>query len=254
VSKTNCQVEYIHERLRVNVDNVALGLLLAKIQEKTGVEFVVGQEQSGELISCQLESLPMVEGLKKILSHFNHAILFGPDNKPMKVVILGYHMSDSSPRPREVAETLSVQRVISPSSVETKDIQPATKEGMGVTSSSEIRNISQPAGEGTISPHFIETAGIKPASVEDMVATPSTETMVIAQPMSDMIVIPSSVTIEPMAINPTSVEDMIIPTPPEVITSRLENMIVPTPPEVIASRVENMIIGGFTGESRPKAP
>jgi hypothetical protein len=56
--------------------------------------------------------------------------------------------------------------------------------------------------------------------------------------MSDMIAIPSSVTIETMAINPAI----------------LENMIVPTPPDVIASRVENMIIGGFTEESRPKAP
>jgi hypothetical protein len=187
-SKTSYQVEYINDRLTIHVNNVALGPVLAKIKEKTGVEFVVGQEQSGKLISCQLESLPLVEGLKRMLRQFNHALLFGPDNKPTKVVILGYANLDSFPRPSEGTETPSVQRVISPSSAETKDIKPDTKEGRGVTSSSEIRHINQPAVEDMISTHSLETMATKPALV--------------------------------------SVVDMIVPTPTEVIAFRVENMII----------------------------
>ena len=185
-SKTSYQVEYINDRLTIHVNNVALGPVLAKIKEKTGVEFVVGQEQSGKLISCQLESLPLVEGLKRMLSQFNHAFLFGPDNKPAKVVIIGYANLDSSPRPSEGTETPSVQRVISPSSAETKDIKPDIKEGRGVTSSSEIRHTNQFAVEDMISTHSLETMAIKPALV--------------------------------------SVEDMIVPTPTEVIAFRVESM------------------------------
>jgi hypothetical protein len=56
-----------------------------------------------------------------MLSQFNHAFLFGPDNKPIKVVILNYTKSDSSLRLREVAETPSAQR----------DNKPGTKEESG---------------------------------------------------------------------------------------------------------------------------
>lgn len=45
VSKTSCQVEYINERLMVDVDNVALGPVLAAIREKTGIEYVLRSQE-----------------------------------------------------------------------------------------------------------------------------------------------------------------------------------------------------------------
>jgi len=167
-SKKNCEVEYINERLTVNVDNVALGSVLAAIREKTGVEFVLSQEESERLISIRFESFPLVEGLRRILNPFNFALLLDPGNKPMKVVILGYAKLDSSPPLRELTATARVQRVISPSSEETSNVQPATEERMVISFPSRGMNISQPAGEDQISTHSIEKMVTKPSSVEDL--------------------------------------------------------------------------------------
>src|SRR5512139_3116479 len=132
-TKTSCRVEYIHERLTVNADNVALSAVLAAIQKKTGIEYVLNREHSEGLISIRFESLPMVEGLKKILSHFNYALLLDPSNKPMKVVILGYAKLDRSPPLRELTATAGVQRVVSPSLEEAQNNKLATKERMVVS-------------------------------------------------------------------------------------------------------------------------
>jgi hypothetical protein len=114
--------------------------------------------------------------------------LLGCNNEAKKVVILGYANLDNSPRANEGAETPSVQRVISPSSAETKDIKPDNKEGRGVTSSSKIRHINKPAVEDMISTHSLETMAIKPAlmSVEDMIVQTPTE--VIAIRVGNMII------------------------------------------------------------------
>ena len=196
-SKTSYQVKYLNKKLTINVNNIALGALLAKIREKTGIKFVLGQGLSEVPISIQLGPLPVVEGLKRILSHSNYAFILGADQKLVKVIILNYAKLDNTPHSSEVTEAPGVQRVILPSSEEARDIKTVAKEGRVVTSYSEIMEIKQPAGENIISTHPLETMAIKPASV--------------------------------------SVNDMI----------------VPTPPEVIAFMMENMIIRGFTEESKP---
>ena len=198
-TKTRHQVEYIHERLTVDVDNVALGSVLAAIREKTGIEYVLNREHSEGLISVRFESLPLAEGLKRILSHFNHVLLFGPDNKRIKVIILGYAESNNSLRPHGVAETTGVQRVVSPSSAEAKD--------MLVTSSSGGMNIHQFAGEGMVPIHSLEKTLIQNASAEDMFVTPPTETMVVTPASVEMIVMPPSV------------EMVIVPPSPEAMAS-----------------------------------
>jgi hypothetical protein len=216
-TKDSYQVEYINKRLAVKVDNIPLGSVLTKIKEKTGVEFVVNQEQSGKLISCQQESLPLVEGLKRLLRQFNHAMFFGPDNKPIKVIILGYTNGDIFPRSSEGTETPSVQRDTPPLTKEIQDTKPTDIDDRIVGSSSELTKIIQPAGEDIISTPSSETKVTKFSSVEEMIVRPPSETM---------------------AIRPTPVS--------------VEDMMIPTPPDVIAYKVKNMIIGGFTEDSRSK--
>jgi hypothetical protein len=223
-SKSSCQVEYIRDRLTIKVDNAALGAVLAAIREKTGIEFVLSQELSEVPISIQLGPLPVVEGLKRILSHSNHAFIFGTNNKLVKIVILNYTKLDSSPRPREVTETPSVPRGITPSSAETKVIKPATKEGSAITSGEDMT--SQPSPETTV---------IEPSSAEGMIVTPSTLAMVIHPPPIDMIITPSS---ETMVVKPASAEGMVVVTPPT---------------RTMANIMESMSINAFTGESKPKA-
>jgi hypothetical protein len=219
-SNTICQVEYINDRLTISVDHVALGLVLEAIREKTGVEFVLSQELSEVPISIQLGPLPVAEGLKRILGHFNHAFILGADQKLIKIIILGYAKLNNFPWPREAAETPSVRRVISPSSTETKDIKQPTKEGSGVT-----------FGEGVITKLSPEMTFRERSSGEEMVVTPSTETMVIHPPPIDMNIKPS---FETMVIKPASV-----------------NMVVRVPTGTMTSLVENMIIRGSTGASNP---
>jgi hypothetical protein len=215
-SKTRCQVGYIKDKLTVNVDNVTLGHLLAVIREKTGIEFVIDQGRSETPISIELGPLPVVEGVKRILSHSNHALLFGTNNKLIKVIILSYSKLDSSPQPRGVAETSDVQSVISPFPAEIQHTKPSAKDGRMVAFSS--MNINQPGGEDMISAPSLETTVAKLSSVEDMIVRLSLETI---------------------SIRPTLVT--------------VDDMVIPTPPDVIASKVENMVIGGFTEESKPKA-
>jgi hypothetical protein len=186
---------------------MALGTVLAAIREKTGIEFEVSRGQSEKVISIRFESLPLFDGLKRILSHLNHALLFDLDNKLVKVIILDYATADSSPRLREAADALSIQRVFSSSSVEAEDTKSVAVQERVVTSSSKVTNITQPVGEETSSSRLLETMDTNPASVEDMVVTPPTETMIIHPPQTaeeDMIVIP------PNGEMASPVEDMII--------------------------------------------
>jgi hypothetical protein len=215
--KTNFQVEYINNRLTVNVDNVALGAVLAAIREKTGIEFVLSQELSEVPISIQLGPLSVVEGLKRMLSHSNHAFIYGSRNKLIKVVILSYSKWGSSPRPREVTETPSAQRVISPLPAEVRNTEPTVKDGRVAAFSSELKNINQPAGEDIISTPSLRTKGGKLPSVKDMIVRLPTETI---------------------TVKPTSVS--------------VEDMMIPTPPDVIASKVRNMIVGESTKQSKSK--
>jgi len=182
--KGNFQIEYVKDSLTINVENISLGSILKIIREKTGIEFVVDLEQSEKLISIRLGPLPLAEAVNRILSHFNYAFFFGSENKLMKVVILGYASSDSSPRPREVTGAPGAQRVISPSSAETKDIKPATDLGRDFTSSSAIMDIKTPTGEGMIPAPSLEKMVIKPASVEMIVMPPAVE-MVVMSPTDE---------------------------------------------------------------------
>jgi hypothetical protein len=207
-SKTIYQVKYLNKKLTINVNNIALGALLAKIRGKTGIEFVVGKELSEIPISIQFGPLPVVEALKRILRRSNYAFILGANQKLIKVIILDYAKLDNTPHSSEVIEAPGVQRVILPYSEETRNIKAVTKEGRVVTSYSEIMEIKQPAGEDMISTHPLETMFIRPPIGGDMVITPSSEIL------KTMIIKPASV----------SVEDMIVSTPPEVIAFMVENM------------------------------
>ena len=207
-SKTMYQVKYLNDRLAINVDKIPLGALLEKIREKTGIEFVLVQGLSEVPISIQLGPLPVVEGLKRILSHSNYAFILGANQKLIKVIILDYAKLDNTPHSSEVIEAPGVQRVILPYSEETRNIKAVTKEGRVVTSSSKIMDIKQSAGEDMISTHPLETMFIRPPIGGDMVITPSSEII-------------KTIAIKPASV---SVEDMIVSTPPEVIAFMVGNM------------------------------
>jgi hypothetical protein len=168
-AKTNCQVEYVRDRLMINAHNVALGQLLGIIREKTGIEFVIGAEQSEKSISIQLGALSPTEGLKKMLSNFNHALLFSPDNKLIKVIILDDIGSDNPPKAWDRDDHSIKSTVNQPSQSLIPEpfsrimaVEPPPKEGMVVTYSRERMVVEPPSGEGMIVPGDTEKSKSKP--------------------------------------------------------------------------------------------
>ena len=154
--KSYCQVEYVENRLMINVQNIAIGSLLETISRKTGIKFVIGPEESERLISIQLEALPLAEGLKRIFSNFNHAFLFGADNKLVKVIVLGYAGADSSQQVKQNKSHFSeFMRIQTPqntgpmSSSEAMVIEPPPKQGGMV--------VGPPSGTGMIVEYMEES-------------------------------------------------------------------------------------------------
>ena len=163
--KSNFQVEYVKNRLMINAHNIAFGSLLETIRRKTGIEFVIGPEQSERLISIQLEDLPLSEGLKRIFSNFNYAFLFGADNKLVKVIVLGYAGPDSSQQVKQSninsSEFMRIEvpqsTVLMPSSRAMKIEPPLKQGGMVVTYSKERMVVEPPTGKGMIVEYMEES-------------------------------------------------------------------------------------------------
>jgi len=88
-TNTHCKIDILNNRLKVDVENVSLGSVLETIHKKTGLEVVVGKDQSNQLISVQFQYLPLDKALKRILNRFMYASLFGPSGDIQKVIIVG---------------------------------------------------------------------------------------------------------------------------------------------------------------------
>lgn len=134
----NYKLEYLNNKLSVNVEKVALGSVLAKIQEKTGIKFQLDKEQSGKIISVEFQALPIEMALKRILNNLNHAVIFGPDYNIQKVIIVGKSMMP-------LASYIHEDKTL-PSST-AMFIEAPVQEGMKITHSSDAMVI-EPGGEG----------------------------------------------------------------------------------------------------------
>jgi hypothetical protein len=209
-AKSNNHVEYTKDRLTVNVDKLALGLLLRTIREKTGIEFEVGLDESRKLISVQFGPLPVEEGLKRILSRVNSVLFFDPDNKVANIVIIGVSQAEekASSIPGNRTTTSEKMRPRDPQSEISKSFQ----ERVPIESQAERNNSDVPVpsaketspqlpdlgtGEKMANPSPVLTAQrmvIEPPSVQ-MHPQPSFETMVVRPPPeTQMAVRPSNET------------------------------------------------------------
>jgi hypothetical protein len=222
-TNTGCSVEYVDGKLIVESNNMPLGLLLAQIRDKTGVEFVLSQEQSEKPISIRLGPLPLAEGLEKVLNHFNHALLLGPSNEPVKVFILGYAPAGTgSPYPRGAGASVTSgvpgmpgeQATIAPSPIKTEETMP-------VSPTAATADIDKIPEKETVPKIPQQKSDPIPPSTAEMPVAPSSETMVIHPPTVDMVVTPSS---ETMVIRPAPGDQMVITPPTPETNTLIENM------------------------------
>jgi len=84
-----CKVEFLGNKLTVDVDNAPLGALLIKIQEKTGVRFTLNEGESKKIVSLAFQGLPLDTAIRRILRTSNYAMVFRPDGALEKVIVTG---------------------------------------------------------------------------------------------------------------------------------------------------------------------
>ncbi len=154
-SEPTCQVEYTQGRLAINAAHVALRELTRRIQEETGIQFVVGKELGEEIVSVQITSSPAVECLKRALGRFNYALVVGSDNSITRVVVVG------------------------------KRDAPADRAD-GNKGAALPQGFRREEAEDPASAHAVMV--LEPHSGEEMSVTYSTETMVVEPPLEEMVV------------------------------------------------------------------
>jgi hypothetical protein len=214
-----CEIEYSDRKLTVNINNIELGKVLTVIQEKTGIEFVLGQKQSKQLVSFLFESIPLSQSLIRILGRYDHAIVYCADSQPIKVIIFENGFSDS---PNQLAgERKTSTKKILNSSFLPQIVYPEqdTKETLEITSFSQRIDNNQSAGQDPISSNSPGAMVPQPLASQQMIIPTTSEVM-------DIQLTPSS--IDRMIIQTTSEVMDIQPTP-----SSIDRMIIPTASEVM---------------------
>lgn len=164
-ANTNCQVNFLKNKLAINAENVPLGVLLKVISEKTNVVFVVDKEESEKIISVKFQSLPIEKALERILNKLNQAMVYNFSGKIQMVKIVGKS---------------SISSYISLPS-RTMKIEPPIGEEMGITHSGEEMGITRSGEEMGIT-HFSKAMEIIPPSGKEMKIIHPSNAMVIELP------------------------------------------------------------------------
>ncbi len=208
------QIDYKKDDLTINVKDVALGSLLNILREKTGIEFSGISEFAQVPVSLNIGPIPLIEGLRRVLNHFNHAILVDSNNKPIKVVILGYAGPENLPISRDIPGVQSEQTSIPSSRREGMGIRQSIRETRRPTSfrplpssevipfkkekdmakeppSLETMVIKPSAGEGMSVKHSSAPMMVTPSKDSGMVITPATGGMIV-RPGTDGVPLPGS--------------------------------------------------------------
>ena len=85
----NDRIQILNGSVSVNVKDVTLASILARIREKTAIEFILDEDESERNISVGFQSLPIDIALERILFRLNHGFYFNADGQIHKVIIVG---------------------------------------------------------------------------------------------------------------------------------------------------------------------
>ena len=88
LAATPAQVDYDGERISVLADGVSLGQLLPLVQKQTGVHFYWNRLLSDEtIVYVNFKNSDLSDGIKRILSKFNHAMLYDGSSRICTVFV-----------------------------------------------------------------------------------------------------------------------------------------------------------------------
>jgi len=75
--------------MSAELQGVSLRLVLEKLEREKGIWFKGDESVLEEEVSIRFKDLPLYEGLRRILSHINHVLVFDGDNGLVGLFILG---------------------------------------------------------------------------------------------------------------------------------------------------------------------
>jgi type II secretory pathway component GspD/PulD (secretin) len=127
-------------KLTARIDQLPLQAVLDKLQQLTGMRYVLPPAVAERTISARVQALPLVKGLREIFASLSYSIRTDADGKVLSVVILerydGVPQMAESPRASETVEPMLITLA---QGAEMSVIFPPTAEPMPIVLSSEER-------------------------------------------------------------------------------------------------------------------
>ena len=87
--KEEIDLELRGQAMSAELQGVSLRLVLEKLEREKGIWFKGDESVLEEEVSIRFKDLPLYEGLRRILSHINHVLVFDGDNGLVGLFILG---------------------------------------------------------------------------------------------------------------------------------------------------------------------
>ena len=93
LASTTAHVDYDGKRLSVRSDGVALEQVLSLVEEQTGVRFSYDTISAETIVYANFENNTLADGIKRILSQFNHAMVYDGSGHIRTVLVLDRQMA-----------------------------------------------------------------------------------------------------------------------------------------------------------------
>jgi type II secretory pathway component GspD/PulD (secretin) len=84
-------------RISLSAKDIPLRLLCQEIEDKSGIRFRIQDALRGDKLSIELKDIPLLKGLKRLLSHVNYIFCFDDRNRLTEVLIAGRAEHHSHP-------------------------------------------------------------------------------------------------------------------------------------------------------------
>ena len=131
-------------KMTARLDQVPLQVVLDKLQQLTGMRYVLPPAIAERTISARVQALPLVQALREIFASLSYSIRTDADGHVLSVVILerydGVPQTAGSPRASDTAEPMLItpargeeMSVIFPPTAEPMTIVPSSEEKMPMT-------------------------------------------------------------------------------------------------------------------------
>jgi hypothetical protein len=107
ISSKYCKVEFVDQKIKLDVSGETFENVLLAIHKKTGIKFILGNEHSEKLVTSSVEPLPVDAFLRRIFAGYNYAVTYDVNKRPIQVKILNnssdYTYSDVKITPEQVS-------------------------------------------------------------------------------------------------------------------------------------------------------